>query len=132
MNRTPIRAAALALLSLTLGNARAEGPDPGEGISAALLPLLAAAGDPVKAGSGCDGSYGHEGPAKVGDVLSRELTVFYRGKNRITGSCRGADNSICSLSMTHAFGEDVSSTELHFRVRDSKAIADTLRCVMTP
>jgi|SRR5580658_4850746 hypothetical protein len=96
---------------------------------AAWRALFAVSEDPIKPGSSCDGPYGQEGPPRVGDLLAMRLSFLYHGKNSIVGKCRG---QTCSLSIRHAYDEDVSSTDIRFQVRDSKALAETLECVMSP
>jgi hypothetical protein len=61
-----------------------------------------------------------------------QLAYLYRGKNVIKGRCRGAGNARCSLTISHAFGEDVSSALISFDVKNGKAQVETLSCVLTP
>src|SRR5262249_4930021 len=75
---------------------------------AAWRALFAASEDPIKPGSSCDGAYGQEGRPRVGDLLAMRLSFLYHGKNSIVGKCRG---QTCSLSIRHAYDEDVSSTD---------------------
>jgi hypothetical protein len=121
-------AAFVLVVSLAQAALAKKAADPLE-TQAAWRALFAASEDPIKPGSSCDGAYGQEGPPRVGDLLAMRLSFLYHGKNSIVGKCRG---QTCSLSIRHAYDEDVSSTDIRFQVRDSKALAETLECVMSP
>jgi hypothetical protein len=124
-----------AVFALSLGltdDTLAKGPDKTKATEKALFALLAASNNTVRPGSSCDSPYGQQGPARVVDIVATALSVFHRGKNTIVGSCSGQDKQTCSLSISHAFGEEVSSAEFRFEARNAKALADTLECVTTP
>jgi hypothetical protein len=124
-----------AVLAVSLGLAEdtfAKGPDKTKATEKALFALLAASNDTVTPGSSCDAPYGQQGPARVVDIVATALSVFHRGNNTIVGSCLGQDRQTCSLSISHAFGEEVSSAEFRFKTRNAKALADTLECATTP
>ena len=96
----------------------------------ALTALLGAANDTIPArASTCQGAHSQAGPLRVKDLLALRLEYLYAGQNLIVGSCAGGR---CKLSITHAAGEDVASAVIHFRVRQGKAVASTLRCEITP
>ena len=61
-----------------------------------------------------------------------QLAYLYRGKNVIKGACRGNSDTQCSLTISHAFGEDVSSAVVSFKLKDGKVQVETLSCILTP
>jgi hypothetical protein len=65
-------------------------------------------------------------------ILSRELSSFGRGKNGIEGKCSGAGNHTCDLKIYHSYGEDVSSLDIHFEIKDGGVVPGSLRCALTP
>jgi hypothetical protein len=97
-----------------------------------LKALLDSSDQLIPAGSSCDGKYGNQGPARISDLLATQLAYLYRGKNVIKGACRGSGDPRCSVTISHAFGEDVSSAVLSFNLKDGKVQVETLSCILTP
>ena|SRR5579872_279861 len=105
----------------------------------ALRALLSIAHEPIKPGAqhcNLGGVYlkdhsGSEG-VTVGEALLGELAEMTDGRNRITGECRGSNYAHCVVRLSHARGEDVSSTEFRFEIVDGKTQIATLVCISTP
>ena len=95
----------------------------------ALSALLAASNDLIPRSSSCHGDFGQPGKAKVKDLVAMRLAYLYTGSNVIEGSCTPKE---CSLSITHAAGEDVAAATITFALSGSKARASSLQCVITP
>ena len=95
----------------------------------ALHALLRASKLAVPTASGCNGQYGQPGRATIGDVLSMQLAYLHRGDNTIAGRCAEGQ---CELRIAHAFGEEVASAELRFKMRQGRAVTSSLRCIITP
>lgn len=58
-----------------------------------------------------------------------QLAYLHRGDNTIAGRCAAGQ---CELRIAHAFGEEVASAELRFKVKQGSVVASSLRCVITP
>jgi hypothetical protein len=131
--RLQTQVATLALLAVAAWARAAEPgvPNP-EQTRRALLPLLAAAKEPIPAKSSCKGDYGQQGKARLGDLLGMQLAYLYRGDNVVSGACDGSREQRCSVSINRSFGEDVSSAKIEFIVRDGRLRLSSLSCVMTP
>jgi hypothetical protein len=71
-------------------------------------------------------------PATVGEVLLSEMSTMVNGQNLVRGSCRGSGRMHCQVRLSHARGEDVSSSTLWFDAVDGKALIDMMRCISTP
>jgi hypothetical protein len=97
--------------------------------SQALALLLSASNASIPESSSCYGSYGQTGKATVKDLLAVQLAYLYSGKNIVQGSCTPKR---CSISITHASGEDVSSATIKFGRTHGKADISSLQCVITP
>jgi hypothetical protein len=95
----------------------------------ALSLLLAEANTPIPESSSCQGNFGNTGRSTVKDLLAMSLAYLYSGKNVINGHCL---SKRCTVSITHAAGEDVSSTTISFALRRNKASISSLQCVITP
>lgn len=105
------------------------------GSQRAMTALLAASDEVIPASSSCHGLFGGESPARVKDLLAMELATLSRGRNVVTGHCDPADagdGAQCAISITHDFGEDVSSADIRFRTQAGRADAQSLACVLTP
>ena len=105
------------------------------GSQRAMTALLAASDEVIPASSSCHGLFGGESPARVKDLLAMELATLSRGRNVMTGHCDPAeagDGAQCAISITHDFGEDVSSADIRFRTQAGRADAQSLACVLTP
>jgi hypothetical protein len=98
----------------------------------ALAALFAASSEIIPPASSCHGDYGQRGRARIGDLLSMEFAYLYRGENVVTGQCAGDRAKHCSVSIVHAFGEDVSSARIDFTIRGGRLSVGTLACVITP
>ena len=123
----------LVLTSAVLTTAAAKAPDPCSASCAIALQALITAGyQPVVAGSSCDGNYGQSGPATIAMVLTREFASFGRGKNVIEGACSTDGAGVCKLNIHHSYGEDVSSLDIEFKLKDGKIAPESLRCALTP
>ena len=97
--------------------------------SKALGALLAASNTLIPESSSCQGNYGQSGKAAVKDLLAIQLAYLYSGKNAIQGNCT---SKRCTVTITHASGEDVSSAIIMFDLAHGKASIPTLQCVITP
>ena len=123
--------ATLLFLPGLSGIAAEKQPDPDRTL-VVLKALFESADQVIPSGSSCSGTYGNQGPTKLGDLLAMQFAYLYRGKNVIKGACRGTGNTPCSLRISHSFGEDVSSAILTFNLKDGKVQIETLNCVLTP
>lgn len=95
----------------------------------AINTLLAVSNSIIPVTSTCQGNYGQKGKAAVKDLLAMQLAYLYSGNNVIEGNC---SPKTCTIRINHASGEDVSSATIEFEVKQGKAIAATLQCVITP
>lgn len=129
--QSPWIAAAFVLCLSWPGLAGEPGANPDRTLPV-LKALLQSSDQLIPAGSSCDGKYGNQGPTRVRDLLAMELAYLYRGKNVIKGECRGSGVRQCSLTISHTFGEDVSSAVLSFKLKDGKVQVETLSCILTP
>jgi hypothetical protein len=120
--------AALMSLIIALPISIAESVEPDNTVKA-LNALLAASNDRIVRSSTCFGAYGQDGAPTIRDLLAVQLAYLYRGENAIVGSCV---ESKCQISITHAFGEDVSSATITFNQKRQRAIANSLNCIITP
>jgi hypothetical protein len=125
----------LAFLSVLLicglthqSNAQADGES--DAARKALGVLLSASRNPLKAGTSCYGVYNFGRVPVVGDLVATQLASLDRGENVVTGSC-GADGA-CTITIRHAFKEDVSSAIIRFRARNGRVVMNTLACIITP
>ena len=94
----------------------------------ALYALLGITNDFIPDSSSCQGYY-HPGKAVVKDILAPELAGLYSGENIIQGHCKSGQ---CAISITHAKGESVTSTDIKFKLVNGKASIDSLECIITP
>jgi acetylornithine deacetylase/succinyl-diaminopimelate desuccinylase-like protein len=113
------------------GDAFAQAPDPDE-TRQALAALLAAAAEPIRAGSTCAGDYLSGRPPTVGDLLAMQLAYLHKGDNVIAGTCEGMAEARCTVSIRHSAGESKASAVIRFRARRGKARVETLDCTITP
>ena len=120
---------AVLLLAVPAVAKKKPGPHPAD-TQKALNFLLAIANQPIPATSSCYGSFGGDEPPKVKDLLAMELASFSRGQNSVSGKCSGEPNLRCGISISHSSGEDVSSAEITFGVKEGRP--DALQCVLTP
>ena len=96
----------------------------------ALAALFRASEERFIPGSSCDGTYPPKSnPLRVGFMLAAVLANLDVGKNTIYGSCKG---NKCSVEIYHAYGEDVSSAVIRFRIKNGKALVETMECRLTP
>ncbi len=95
----------------------------------ALHALMQVANITVPSSSSCHGKYDGSKKPTVGHVLSMQLAYLSNGDNHIAGDCI---DTHCHIRIRHAFGEDVSSADIRFEVRNGKANVSTLQCVITP
>lgn len=116
------------LASSGLASATTAEADP-EAATSALRVLFASASTPIGKHSTCHGHYGQRGVPTLGDLLAVELASLYVGDNRIDGRC---DGPRCEIIVSHAAGEDVSNTQIRFKVKQGRVVASTLACLMTP
>ena len=98
----------------------------------ALTYLLTISDELIPPASSCKGSYGQAGQARVKDLLAMELSSLWGGKNSIVGKCREHGETLCSVTMSHDFGEAVSSAQISFNLKDGRARVDSLACVLSP
>ena len=96
----------------------------------ALSFLLAISDGMIPFASSCSGSYGQDGQARVKDLLAMELSSLVGGKNSLVGSCHGGTS--CSINISHQLGEAVSSADISFKVKDRRALLDSLSCILSP
>jgi hypothetical protein len=125
-----ITASSLLLAGVTCQATEAEQapPDP-EAAAGALRKLLSMAELPIPSTSSCQADYGQKGRARVGDLVATRLGYLYDGTNRIEGACTA---EACSVSITHAAGEDLASATIRFRLRHGSPQVASLQCVLTP
>jgi hypothetical protein len=123
--------AASALIVAAVGPVQAKEGDPIDpaATAQALGALLAASNAVIPASSSCQGHYGQTGKATVKDLLAVQLAYLYSGNNVIQGNCQSRQ---CTVTITHAAGEDVSSATITFDKVRGKARISTLQCLMTP
>ena len=97
----------------------------------ALAALFRASEERFVLGSSCDVTYYPPGsnPLTVGFLMAAVLANLDVGKNTIYGSCKG---NKCSVEIYHAYGEDVSSVVIRFRIKNGKARVETMECRLTP
>lgn len=105
------------------------GEDP-ERTRGTLHALLASGRDPIAQGSSCGGIFGPNAATTIDDLLAMRFAYLDRGENAIHGSCDGA--GVCTLRITHAFGEDVAAAEIRFRMKDGKVVPSSLECTLSP
>ena len=92
--------------------------------------LLSMSGVPVQGKPGCGGILPGLRSVRLGDLLASRLQPFDSGENRVAGSCTVGGR--CTVTVSHADGEDVSGAEFRFRVRRGVAIPASLSCITTP
>lgn len=95
----------------------------------ALNALLAQSNAMIAKSSTCHADFGQKGPARVKDLLAMRLAYLHSGENRIQGQCNAQR---CSLTISHAAGEDVASATLDFALVRGRANVASLQCVSTP
>ena len=117
--------AAIAFSQITAARSAIDPAATGKALSA----LLTISGENIPESSSCQGNYGQQGKATVRDLLAMQLAYLYTGKNIIQGHCTTKQ---CTVTITHAAGEDVSSAIIKFEVAQGKASVSTLECVITP
>lgn len=59
-----------------------------------------------------------------------ELSCLVDGKNLVVGTCK--TETSCSITISHELGEAVSSADISFKVKDGRALVDSLSCVLSP
>jgi len=123
--------ALVVIILVTVTQAATKPPDVETETEKLLNLLLAASTMTIPPQSSCQGDYGQQGKPKVKDLLAMELAGFSRGENTIVGNCKGEPKS-CSLHISHAYGEDVYSAYIRFKVRKGVVDINTLSCIMTP
>jgi len=117
---------ALALLAGCVATPSAAAPS--DDAFMALRHLQTMAATPLAGKPGCDGTLPGVKVPTLGDLLASQLSVFEGGSNRVAGQCDSEGR--CSVKMSHADGEDVSSTEFRFSL--SRGVGSSLKCFMTP
>lgn len=100
-----------------------------DGTGKVLRALLTISNEAIPGTSSCQGNYGQQGKAMVKDLIAVQLAYLYSGENTIQGNCI---STLCTLSIAHASGEDVSSAIIKFKLVRDKASVSTLQCVITP
>ena len=98
----------------------------------AMSALLAASDDVIPETSSCHGLFGGGSPGRVRDLVAMEFATLSRGRNVVIGHCDADEDGRCSVSITHDFGEEVSSADIRFKTLDGRAIPESLDCVLTP
>lgn len=72
-------------------------------------------------------------PIKIKEPLLAEIAQMSAGgNNKIAASCDDKKQTQCYLELSHAKGEEVSSTKYQFLIEDEKIETDTLECISTP
>lgn len=98
----------------------------------ALRYLLAASEITIPRSSSCQGSFGYPPPPHIKDLVSMELASMSGGENGVRGKCTAKSGTQCSVSFSHSSGEDVSSAEIDFQVRNERLVPGSLYCVLSP
>ena len=114
--------------SLVASANEASADDPDATVKALRL-LFTISNESIPKTSTCFGFYGQRGRAMVKDLLATEFNYLFNGNNVIKGSC---DAKYCTLTINHDAGEDVSSADIKFAVKNDKAQVASLECVITP
>jgi hypothetical protein len=120
---------AMTLIAIPAMAKKKPGPHPAD-TQKALTFLLAMSEQAIPLTSSCYGSFGVDRPPKVKDLLAMEFASLSRGQNHVLGKCSGEPNLRCTVSIAHSSGEDVSSADITFDIKDGRP--DGLECVLTP
>lgn len=94
-----------------------------------LAVLFASSNASIPKGSTCWGDYGQTGQPKIKDMLAMQLAYMYVGENLIEGKCA---DGLCSITIKHSSGEDVSFAQIKFCIRKGRVNTATLHCIITP
>ncbi len=98
----------------------------------AIAFLLSSSAEQIPVNSSCHGIYGGEVPPKIKDLLAMELATLSRGKNSVLGTCNQSNRMQCTVAITHAFSESVSSADIRFEVKAGHVDMSTIDCTLTP
>lgn len=95
----------------------------------ALAALLASSNSRIPDTSTCQGNYGQDEKPMVKNLMAMQLAYLYSGINTIEGRCIA---DLCSITIKHVSGEELSSAIINFEVSKGKANAASMRCLITP
>ena len=122
--------AAICFATSSIASTDEHSADDPHSTAQAFRSLFSISNESIPKTSTCMGYYyGQRGRAKVKDLVSMILSYLYDGNNVIKGNC---DIKYCVINITHDAGEDVSSADIKFAVKNGKAQAASLECVITP